>query len=398
MILTQYARERPKILILEGAVRSGKTFINNALFYKEVRTHTGAGRKYIITGHTIGSIKRNVIEPMNDEFGLSLKLSNQENSLPLYGNTVYCFGGDKADSYKTMTGMTAAGWYGNEVTLQHTNTIQEAFNRTSGHDSHIIWDTNPDFPEHPIKTDYIDLSGERLSNGQLRVQAWHFTIDDNPTLDKMYVENLKRSTPPGMWYDRKINGMWVAAEGLVYDMFDVNTHVIDDGFPIPDDWPRYRAIDFGFNNPFVCLWGAVDGDGRLYIYDEHYEAGRLMKYHAEQINQRTERIENTVSDHERQEREELHDLGVITNAAYKDVEHGIQKVAERFTVQKDGKPRLFIKRKCRNVIRELGVYVWKTATDGQPKKEEPLKVNDHTPDALRYLTMEVDRGSFIIVT
>jgi len=396
MILTQYEKEQPKILILEGAVRSGKTFINNALFYKEVRTHTGAGRNYIVTGHTVGSIKRNIIEPMNGEFGLSLKLSNQENSFSLYGNTVYCFGADKADAFKTMTGMTADGWYGNEVTLQHINTIQEAFNRTSGDDAHIIWDTNPDFPEHHIKTDYIDNSGERLSNGQLRIQAWHFTIDDNPYLDPVYVENLKKSTPEGMWYDRKIKGLWVAAEGLVYEGFDINIHR-DEDITIPDEWSKYRSIDFGFNNPFVCLWGAVDNDNILHIYDEHYKAEKLLKYHARAMSQREGEWTRTVADHDRQDRFELADLGVSTNPAKKDVESGIQRVAERLVVRKNGKPGVLIHPRCVNTIREFGRYVWKSTTEGQVKKEEPLKVHDHTMDALRYMVMEIDYGGFIIV-
>ena len=384
-------------MILEGAVRSGKTFINNALFYKEVRLHTGAGRNYIVTGHTIGSIQRNVIEPMNETFGLDVKLSNQENSFALYGNTIYCFGGDKADAYKTMTGMTSHGWYANEVTLQHINTIQEAFNRTSGDNAYIMWDTNPDYPEHFIKTDYIDKSGELLSTGQLRILSHHFNLDDNPFLDPSYIENLKKSTPEGMWYNRKILGQWVAAEGLVYKMFDTNVHVIDDDVPIGDDWPRYRAVDFGYNNPFVCLWGAVDHDNRLYIYDEYYVSGKLIKEHAKQILLRKEPIVCTVADHEKQERMELQDSGVYTRAADKEVDHGIQKVAERMVVRGDGTPGLYIKRKCKNLIRELGIYIWKPASDGQPKKEEPLKKNDHAPDPLRYMIMEVDRGGFILV-
>ncbi|KKK67075.1 hypothetical protein LCGC14_2957680, partial [marine sediment metagenome] len=157
------------------------------------------GMNALLTGHTVGSIKRNVLEPMNSQFGMNIKLTSTDSRVPMFGNNVYCFGADKADSYKAMTGMTADIWYGNEITLQHENSIQEAFQRTSGDDSQIFWDTNPDYPHHPIKRNYIDHSGERLSDGSLWIQSWHFQIDDNPNLDPMYVESLKKSTPEGMW-------------------------------------------------------------------------------------------------------------------------------------------------------------------------------------------------------
>lgn len=354
------------------------------------------GRNYIITGHTIGSIKRNVIEPMNQQFGLNIKLAMQDNGFQAFGNTVYCFGADKADSYKYMTGMTAHGWYANEITLQHQNSIQEAFNRTSGADAKILWDTNPDYPHHPIKVDYIDKSGERLSNGQLRIQSWHFRLDDNPMLDPLYIENLKRSTPKGMWFDRKIKGLWVAAEGLVYESWQRDVHVCKT-FDIPESWQRVRAVDFGYHNPFVCLWGAVDGDGRLYIYDEHYEDHTLIKDHAAKIKQREGKFDWTVADHDAQERAELEEEGVYTIAATKDVSNGLQKVAERLTVQGDGKPRLYVFPNCTNVIREIEKYAWAQTKDGTKRKEEPVKVDDHAMDAMRYMVMEIDRGGFFIV-
>ncbi len=375
-ILIADERRKPKILILEGAVRSGKTFLNNALFYKEIRRRTGAGKHWIITGHSLGSIKRNVLEPMSEEFGLTIKM-DPFGTFDLYGNKVHCFGADKADSYKSMTGMTAAGWYGNEVTLQHENSIQEAFNRCSDPEARIIWDTNPDYPEHPIKRNFIDQSGERLSNGRLRIQSFHFQLDDNPFLSPEYIENLRRSTPAGMWYDRRIKGLWVSAEGLVYEDWNPEVHVVEP-FEIPDDWQRVRSIDLGYNNPFVCLWGAIDHDGRLYIYDEHYADHQLIKWHAERIKQRPGAFAWTVRDHDAQEGAELEDNGVSTWPAQKDVDAGIQKVALRLRVQEDGKPRLFVSRLCENTRRELGMYRWQEKRSDKPLKEQPMKVKDHT--------------------
>ena len=53
------------------------------------------------------------------------------------------------------------------------------------------------------------------------------------------------------------------------------------GVLIPRDWPRYLAIDFGYTNPFVCLWAAKDTDGRLFIYRQIYKTKTLVEDHAE---------------------------------------------------------------------------------------------------------------------
>lgn len=386
----------PIQLVLEGAVRSGKTFLNNILFILHVAKYQNKKYDFIVTGHTIGSIERNIVKPLREMLGYDIRL-NIRNNFDLFGNKIHCFGSDKYDSYKQMTGMTSYGWYANEVTLQHRNTISEAFNRCSGEGSRIFWDTNPDYPEHFVKREYIDKSGDLLENGKIRIKSFHFMIDDNPMLPLEYIENLKASTPPGMWYDRKIKGLWVAAEGAVYELFNRNTHVIEP-FKIPDHWQRYRVIDYGYTNPFVCLWAAVDEDGRVYVYHEYYKDQTLLKDHAAYINSYIETKENggmirytdTIADHDAQDNAEMKNYGIRTRNANKTVNLGIEKVSERMVVQRDGKPRLFIFRNCEHTIREHSAYRWQEHKDGKPIKEEPLKVNDHTCDALRYLIADLD--------
>ena len=382
---------RPLISICEGAVRSGKTWINNVLWNQHVGLQANKNRNFIVTGHTIGSIERNVLKPLYDMFGIDTRL-DKHNRFLMWRNIVNCFGADKSDSYKAMTGMTSHGWYGNEITLQSPNTIHEAFERCSGEGYRIFWDTNPDYPEHPIKMDYINHSDDRLSNGNLRIKSWHFELDDNIFLTSEYIENLKKSTPLGMWYDRRIKGLWVAAEGLVYEGWNPNVHVVEP-FDIPDDWQRVRGIDWGFVNPFVMLWGAVDHDGRLYIYHEYYVTRTLIKYLARYINSVQGKYSWTVADHDAQDNAEIKQYGIVTKPAQKDVLIGIQKVAERLVVQPDGKPRLMIFRNCPNTRREMGKYCWAERKEGRPVKEEPMKIDDHSTDNIRYMTMELDHPS-----
>ncbi|HUW13631.1 MAG TPA: PBSX family phage terminase large subunit [Anaerolineae bacterium] len=382
-VIRHWNRERPLITINEGAVRSGKTFVDNLLFLRHVAGYTDKKVDFIITGYTVPSTVRNVLQPLSDQFGIDTHL-NTYNQFQLFGNRLHVFGGDAADSYKAMTGMTSYGWYGNEVAHQHENTIREAFNRTSGEGFRIIWDTNPDAPEHPIKVDYIDKSGERLESGRERIKAFHWQLEDNPFLPAEYLENLKRSTPAGMWYDRSILGLWVAAEGLVYQEWQRDVHVYKP-FAIPADWPRIGGIDLGAVHPFVHLWGALDPDKRLYIYAEHYKAGALLSEHAEAIK-RVGLLKRIACDHDAQERMELESYGVHTIAAQKAVLQGIEKVAQRIHVQIDGRPRLYVSEDCPNLIREMGLYRW----NDRKTKDEPIKLNDDCEDALRYLCMEAD--------
>ena len=108
-------------------------------------------------------------------------------------------------------------------------------------------------------------------------------------------------------------------------------------------------------------------------------------------------IQVTVADHDAQDNAEIKEYGIFTKEAKKDVSVGIQKVAERLVVQKDGRPRLFIFNNCSNLISEIGKYRWQESKEGRPVKEEPLKIDDHACDALRYMIMELDFGSRYVI-
>jgi len=77
-------------------------------------------------------------------------------------------------------------------------------------------------------------------------------------------------------------------------------------------------------------------------------------------------------------------LGISTMPAKKDIHLGIEAVQAALKVQEDGKPRLFIFRNCVNTIREMAGYKWAEGTEKKDAKDEPLKVNDHTCDCVRY--------------
>ena len=144
----------------------------------------------------------------------------------------------------------------------------------------------------------------------------------------------------GLRYQRGVLGRWVGAEGAVYEDFNYGIHVIDQ---MPDDWEdwrKFRSIDFGFTNPFVCQWWAVDHDGRMYLYREIYMSRRNVNDHVEQIKHYSEgeHISFSVADHDAGERDILRRAGIPTLAAKKDISVGVEKTQLRFRDAGDGRP------------------------------------------------------------
>lgn len=271
----------------------------------------------------------------------------------------------------------------------------------------ILSDTNPSYPHHWLK--------KRCDRAQARMIFCQH--EDNP---RLYNPFTKEWTPEGLAYLAKLDaltgarkerlryGKWVQAEGAVYSQFDERIHVID-RFDIPANWKRYRSIDFGFSNPFVCQWWAEDPDGRLYLYREIYMTRRIVSDHAAQINQlsESETIEYTVSDHDAEDRATLERCGIYTLAADKEISPGIQTAQERLRVLEDGKPRVFFFRdalverdsaldenkKPVCTLDEFPAYVWPKDVDGKSNKEKPVDMDNHGMDSYRYMCMAVDNTS-----
>jgi phage terminase large subunit len=244
------------------------------------------------------------------------------------------------------------------------------------------------------------------------IKLFHSRHEDNPTLfndDGILTDQGERTMRildalTGVRYKRGRLGLWVSAEGQIYEEYDPAIHVVDE---LPATIKRrFRSIDFGYVNPFVCQWWAEDADGRLYLYRELYMSGRLVEDHAAQIKQLTgdEFISFTVADHDAEDRATLLRYGIPTTPAVKEVTPGIGSVQARLRLQSDGKPRLFFVRNAlietdaqmrdlhrpTSTVQELPSYVWEPRRDGRPAKEQPVKVDDHGMDTMRYLVHYID--------
>jgi PBSX family phage terminase large subunit len=250
-------------------------------------------------------------------------------------------------------------------------------------------------------------SKDRMSSG-FYVEST--TYDNMKNLPEDY-KHMEESYSPEM-VKRYLYGSWDVFEGQVFVEFDKSVHVVDP-FEIPNEWERLISIDHGLVNPTAVLWGAVDKDGNIFIYDEHYEGGKTVSYHAGKIKQKTgkQNISLTIIDPSTQAKnrekdgfpfsviQEYNDYGIYPVPGNNDVSASINRIKEYLKVQpkkphpiiagKIGSPRMYIFRSCEHTIDEMTKYHWRKV--GTMANRNPLEsvsdIDDHTVDALRYMIM-----------
>lgn len=146
----------------------------------------------------------------------------------------------------------------------------------------FIAGTNPGSVGHEwVKKIWID--GEFDDNEQEKEQFKFVPakVEDNPYLDISYIKSLD-SLPEKL---RKAyrDGNWNTFEGQFFAEWDSNKHTMDP-FPIPSSWKRFRSIDIsGRSGITSCHWFALDWDGNVYVYREHYRTGLDADEHAREI-------------------------------------------------------------------------------------------------------------------
>ena len=374
-VLESFAIDNPKILICSGAKRAGKTFILIKIFLAHVSLFRNEGVSFIIGGTTQSSIRRNILNDMELILGREITLG-KDSSFKLYGNKIYCFHGANADSYKAMRGFTSAGALLNEATTLHDTFVKEAISRCSYDGARIFMDTNPENPTHTVKVDYIDKDGQLLSNGQLNIKAFNFTLYDNTFLNKEYIESIEASTPSGMFYDRDILGVWVASEGVVYKDFNKDIHYIKDLNNI-DIVKYFAGVDFGWEHFGSIVIVGKDINNNYYLIKEyayqHKDIDNWINI-AKDIKTQYGNI-NFYCDHARPDYiDKLRRNNIRAINANKNVLEGISMIASLFKTNK-----LFILKDNVDIFKkEIYNYVWKSG------KDEPIKQNDDVLDSLRY--------------
>ena len=386
-----------------GGARSGKTDVILAWLCVEAATYPGARilmarRTRIAAAKSLWSdslVKMLRGRPDFKMLESDLEIRHENGSL------IRVDGFDDQERVDKILGTEYLHIFFNEATQISWDTVGTVLTRLAqivdGSPSHkAIFDCNPKSQRHWLYKAGILHQNPETGEPLPDAATWssmHWLPADNPYLSKDFLETLEAMTGPQR--RRMLDGVWCEGGGAVYDEFDEVQHVHKGPMPAGwQHWEKVRGIDFGYTNPFVCLWGAIDQDGRLWIYRERYVAKQTVQIHAAAIKSmepKTTSYRWTIADHDAEDRATLHEAGIFTQRASKNVERGIKAVKERLKVQPDGRPRLIICDSCPETISEFYDYAWQPQSDGRNAKEAPLKDRDHAMDPIRYMVMKLDQ-------
>lgn len=272
----------------------------------------------------------------------------------------------------------------------------------------VVGDTNPDAPTHWIKRRESDCT----------LQLWPSTHKDNPAMwdriaqdwtdsGKRYMVRLDKLT--GVRRARLRDGLWVSAEGQVYDAWRDEVHLVDREAVkdrLKSAW-HFGTADWGWTKPGVLQVWAVDNDERLILVAEHFHTRRSVPgwWVPEAVRLSAQYgFESWYCDPSEPEYiDQFRSAGLAARGAVNDILPGINEVQDRLIVQDDGMPRLqalrdaLIERDeelfeaaepcC--TVEELPRYVWPKTGSGGTAKEKPVDAYNHGLDAMRYAAMRM---------
>lgn len=239
-------------------------------------------------------------------------------------------------------------------------------------------------PKH--RNHFYNLYTEALNDKTGQWKAWHFTSYDNPYLDRAALEAAARDMPESA-YRQEILAEFVLYEGLIYDEFREDIHVLERD--VTEFTRFYAGVDEGYTNPMVCLVCGEDGDGRLHVIEEFYRR-RVLQDDFVRICQdlcaKYPGLTFFVDSSAAGLIAAMRRAGLPVRSGSGLVYDGIQAVKARLRICGDGRPRLTVSPACRSTILEFASYIWDQGR-GSVDKDMPRKENDHAMDALRYVCM-----------
>ena len=375
--------------IKTGATGSGKSFLDYAVTIpKRVLATRGEGL-IVLFGNTQGTFERNILEPMRDIWGVeNVSRIKGNNKALIFGKECYVLGADNKKHVARIQGSTIEYAYGDEITTWAEGVFQMLKSRMRCQHSYFDGTCNPDSPNHWFKK-FLDSDAD--------IYEQKYVIDDG-VLPEHVVEELKKEYAGTVYYKRYILGEWALAEGLIYPMFEA---AIVESLPEVPASQYVVSIDYGTMNAFSAILWSRRGDV-WYGEREYYYSGRdtgVQKTDSEYAAELDEWISD-IWDFQK-EHPALSSFGggvskiptiidpsaasfiaLLKKSEWSKVRQADNSVLDgiRETAVALQTGRVKILRSMSNWISEAGGYVWdETATE-----ERPVKVADHSMDAMRY--------------
>lgn len=365
-----------------GGVGTGKStsLISKALFHSQ-ETEGNLG---VIVRRQFTDLRNSTIKDFESYTSLKVNESTHECKLP-NGSVILFVHGDVLDTLKNIN----CGWFAMEQAEEFPD------------------DTAFQFLKMRLRRKVDFRTGFVIANANGHNWIWRIWKKDGApknhelieatTLDFAdihapdYIENLK--TLPDKLYRRYVLNSWEEAEGLVYDEWLESAHVVEPR-DIPDTWEKGFVLDHGFRNPTAVLFYAIDHDGTIWLYDEHYEREKPVSYHASVIKGKTAKptgycdpsiFSKTQSkgDYIFSIADEYRDFGVSLIPSIREEEQA--RISRGNEFLKSGRIKVF--RSCSNFIHEIGNWKWEPPKAGNSLnlKERPQDKDNHLMDCLGYL-------------
>lgn len=374
-------------IICDGAVRSGKTSIMSVAFVNWAMDNYSRQR-FGFCGKTVDSCWKNLVLPLTamsyirNKYTVRVKRSEKIIEISRGGviNYFEIFGGKDEGSAALIQGRTLAGVLLDEVVLMPQSFVEQALTRCSVDGAKYWFSCNPGSPQHWFYLDWIKRHKER------NALYLHFEMTDNPGLSEKTLQRYQ-GVFSGVFYDRYVRGLWVLAEGLIYDKFGEG-NIVDE---TPEKGEYYISCDYGTLNPFSAGLWCWDGKTATRMR-EYYYSGRENRSNKTDEEYYTE-LEKLAGD--------LSIKSVIVDpsaASFIEVirRHGRFKVKKAVNdvipgilttarMLQDGTVK--IHRCCKDAIREFGLYRW----DEKKPEDTPVKENDHAMDDIRYFCQTILR-------
>jgi hypothetical protein len=265
---------------------------------------------------------------------------------------------------------------------------------------HVVQETTDDGDPMYYPADH-PKAGQPIVSRRIFIPA---RVSDNKKLmevDPDYVARLMSLSDK----ERKqlLEGDWDTFAGQYFEEWSRPIHVVEP-FEIPREWRRYRALDEGYTDPFVCLWIAVDRQGFAYVYREKVQRKLLSREQARLVKEMTEgeQIDYSVGDTSFWNRSKVDtnispaevfaSEGVPLIPANKERVNGWKRlrdwlhpieVTDPVTGQKYTTARLRVFSTCIRTIEAIPAMIH----DEKNPEDVAEHELDHIPDALRYWAM-----------
>ena len=387
--------------VAEGGKRAGKNVMNIIAWAATLENHPN--KLHLAAGVSISAVKLNILD--SDGLGLThifegrCREGTYKDRDALYIKTrtgekiVLIAGGADNGSEAKIKGQTYGSVYITEANECCEAFVKECFARTlSSKDRKIFMDLNPKGPQHWFYVDLLNFYDKSLAEGLITGYNYeHFTVLDNLSMSNRQLRDLMLSyDKKSFWFVVDILGLRTAPEGVIYDMWSATENTYD--APPAEGWKsvctHYVGIDYGTSNAtaFLDTWD----DGTTYWIDrEYYYDGR--KERKQKTDEQYADDLDAFLDGNRDaiivvDPSAASFITVLRNRGYM-IKEADNAVRDGLRVVSTLMNKRLIRVRadaCPNLIREISGYVWdeKARMRGE---EQPVKVDDHACDALRYV-------------